>query len=126
MSAQKSQMFYSITGIQLSEGSPTLIDLYIVTRELSEDEQAELEAGNTCCWDTIYEKYTIPDKFIAYRYVLYSTAGVQIVMDVVTSEVTDRVDSDGNSDYTNYDIFERIISPSTHRWKYTETHTARD
>ena len=34
-----------------------LYDLYIVTRDLTDDEQTELENAGNCCWDTVYEKY---------------------------------------------------------------------
>ena len=48
------------------------------------------------------------------------------IEDKVSLEVTDREDSEGNTDYVNYDIFERSISSFESYWKYTETHTIRD
>ena len=107
-----------------------MIDLYLLTRDLPDDEQAELEAAATCCWDTVYEKYTSPDKYVAYRMVAYSnspsTDYIGIIQDRVALEVTDREDSDGNADYTNYDIFARDVSSTKCSWKFTETHTVRD
>ena len=91
-----------------------MIDFYLLTRDLPEGEQAELEAASTCCWDTVYDKYTKPDKYIAYRMVVYSDSPladhISIIQDRVALEVTDRKDSDGNADYTNYDIFARDVS----------------
>ena len=75
LTSQKSEKYYKIPGIEASEGSGFYSDLYILTRDLTDEEHAELSGPPTCCWSTVYEKYTSStdaSKFVAYRRVRYT------------------------------------------------------
>ena len=58
LNSQKSGKFYEIKGIQKEEGSSYYNDLYILTRDLTDEETEELESNLVCCWGSVYEKYT--------------------------------------------------------------------
>ena len=97
-----------------------------MTRDLTDEEHAELSSAPTCCWETVYAKYTSnldASKFLAFRRIRYTLNQAVQVVDVVSKEITDREDANGISG-THYDIFERDVfyPDELNAISLTETH----
>jgi len=112
-------------------------DLWVLTKDLDEEELSFLEAAAAlevasakCCWEsgseTLFSKFIEPGKFVAYQRIEFTLESVVEFTSSVSHRFnrTERHGPSGPPDY-DYDIFERKVFTNLydryeHSYHYTE------
>ena len=118
---QRSSRYYEIKGLEIYDvplsveylntySTNPYVNFYILLRETATDEEhAEFNNSDFTYWEEILDKYIKPDKFIAYRLVVYDDNNrARYMEDVVSNEITGAEKLD-----TYYEVFERTMTTNS-------------